>query len=461
MNTDEWTQTLGTGPLLGIAAGAIAVLLFLIIKLRVHAFLALVTVSIATAFATGIPAGDVIDTLLDGFGSTLGSVALLVGLGAMLGRLVEVSGGAQAMTDALVGKFGERRAPLALGVASLIFGFPIFFDAGLVVMLPIVFAVARRLGGGVLRYGLPVAGAFSVMHVFVPPHPGPVAASGLLGADVGLVLLFAVLLAVPTWFLTSYLYGLWVGKRIVLPVPDILSGGAPEQHDTDPPRPGTVVALLLLPLVMIFANTGLGMATEAGWVDGEADWVQVVSTLGSTPIALLVTVFVAAYVLGTRRGRGQAIVEKLLDSALGPVAAIILITGAGGMFGGVLRASGIGDALSGAMSDLGLPVIVAAYVVATTLRVAQGSATVALTTAAGLVQPLVATGDYNAVQLAALVLALAAGSVTAGHVNDSGFWLVGRFFEMDVKTTLKTWTVMQTTIGLMGFALASLLFAVA
>ncbi|PXY28165.1 GntP family permease [Prauserella muralis] len=462
METDEWTQTLGAGPLLGIAAGAIAVLLFLIIKLRVHAFLALVTVSVATAFATGIPAGSIIDTLTDGFGSTLASVALLVGLGAMLGRLVEVSGGAQALTDTLIGKFGERRAPLALGVASLIFGFPIFFDAGLVVMLPIVFSVARRLGGGVLRYGLPAAGAFSVMHIYVPPHPGPVAASGLLGADVGLVILFAILVAVPTWFLTSYLYGLWAGKRIVLPVPDILSGGVPEEErDQNPPKAGTVVALLLLPLVMIFANTGLNTAGEAGWIDGDAGWVQVLLALGSTPIALLVTVFVASYVLGTRRGRGKDVLEKLLDTALGPVCAIILITGAGGMFGGVLRASGIGDALSNALSDIGLPVVVAAYLIATILRIAQGSATVALTTAAGLVQPLVVGNGFNSVELVALVLALAAGSVTAGHVNDSGFWLVGRFFGMDVKTTLKTWTVMQTTIGLMGFALSALLFVIA
>src|SRR5690606_29340546 len=201
MTTDEWTQTLGVGPLLGIAVAALAVLLLLIIKLRVHAFLALVTVSIATAFATGIPADRIVDTLADGFGSTLANVALLVGLGAMLGRLLEVSGGPQSLTDSLVRRLGENGAPLALGVASLLFGFPIFCDAGLVVMLPIVFAVARRLGGGVLRYGLPAAGAFSVMHVYAPPHPGPVAASTLLGADVGLVIVFAVLLAIPTWYL--------------------------------------------------------------------------------------------------------------------------------------------------------------------------------------------------------------------------------------------------------------------
>ncbi|SNR38151.1 GntP family permease [Haloechinothrix alba] len=165
--------------------------------------------------------------------------------------------------------------------------------------------------------------------------------------------------------------------------------------------------------------------------------------------------------LGTRRGRGKDLVERLLDSALGPVCAIILITGAGGMFGAVLRASGIGDALSDALDGIGLPVIVAAYVIATALRIAQGSATVALITAAGLVQPVVQSGAFNGVELAAIVLALAAGSVTASHVNDSGFWLVGRFMEMDVKTTLKTWTVMQTTIGLMGFAIASGIYALA
>ncbi|GAB4006033.1 hypothetical protein GCM10029992_55580 [Glycomyces albus] len=218
---------------------------------------------------------------------------------------------------------------------------------------------------------------------------------------------------------------------------------------------------MLLPLVLIFMDTGLNTAGEAGWVDGDAAWFNVLRTLGSTTIALLVTVFVASYVLGTRRGKTRAMIEDLVNSALGPVAAIILITGAGGMFGGVLRASGIGDALSEAMSDIGLPVIAAAFIIATVLRIAQGSATVALTATAGLVQPIVAGGDYNGVQLAAIVIAIGAGSVMASHVNDSGFWLVGRFLEMDVKTTLKTWTVMETLIGLVGFALAAGIFALA
>ncbi|WP_367128818.1 GntP family permease [Saccharothrix sp. HUAS TT1] len=455
---DDWVQTLGAGALLGIAGGAIALLLILIMYLRVHAFLALVVVSLLTAFAAGIPAGSIVSVLTGGFGSTLGSVALLVGLGAILGRLVEVTGGAQSLTGALIARFGEHRAPLALGVSSLVFGFPIFFDAGLVVMLPIVFSVARRLGGGVLRYGLPAAGAFSVMHVFVPPHPGPVAATELLGADVGLVIAFGLLIAIPTWFVTSYLYGLWVGKRLVLPVPTILSGGPQAEDQSDPPRPATVIALLLLPLVMIFANTGLDAARAAGWVDGDASWFAVARALGATPVALLVTVLVASYVLGVRRGRGKAAVEELVDSALGPVCAVILITGAGGMFGAVLRAGGIGDALSDGLADLGLPVFVAGFVIAAALRVAQGSATVALTTAAGLVQPVVQSGAFSATELAAIVLALAAGSVIASHVNDSGFWLVGRLMGMDVRTTFKTWTVMETTISLVGFGLASVVY---
>ncbi len=459
MPPEDWEQTLGAGPLLGIAVGAIALLLFLIIRLRLHAFLALILVSLLTAFATGVPAGSVVSVLTTGFGTTLGSVALLVGLGAMLGRMVETSGGAKVMADSLVQRFGEKRAPLALGVASLIFGFPIFFDAGLVVMLPIVFAVARRLGGSVLTFGLPAAGAFSVMHVFVPPHPGPVAASELLGADTGLVILLGLVVAVPTWFVSSYLYGVWAGKKWVLPVPELL-GKADEDHPDNPPSLGTVIGVLLLPLLLIFVNTGLDTLRGAGVVDGDATWVALLRAVGSTPVALLVAVLVAALVMGRRRGRDAQAIERLLESALGPVCSVILITGAGGMFGAVLRASGIGGALEEALGDLGLPIIVAGFLIATLLRVAQGSATVALITTAGLIEPAVSAGDFSAIQLAAIVLAVAAGSVMASHVNDSGFWLVGRFFGMDVKTTLKTWTVMETIIGLMGFAIAFVFFAV-
>lgn len=463
MTIEGWSQTLGAGPLLLIAAGAIALLLFLILKLRLHAFVSLILVSLLTAFATGIPTASVVTVLTTSFGNTLATVALLVGLGAMLGRLVETSGGAKVLAETLIRVFGEKRAPFALGVASLIFGFPIFFDAGLVVMLPVVFSVARRLGGGVLRYGLPAAGAFSVMHVFVPPHPGPVTASGFFEANIGVVLILGLIIALPTWYVTSYLFGLWTGKRFVLPVPAIL-GEMNEDDVKNPPKFGTVVCVLLLPLVLIFLNTGLNTLSSAGVVSEQAaaqPWYALLRTLGETPVALLISLLVAAVVLGTRRGESKTAIEKVLESALGPVCSVILITGAGGMFGGVLRTSGIGDALGDVLSDLGVPLILAGFLIAAILRIAQGSATVALTTAAALIAPGVLESGYNTVQIAAMVVAVAAGSVVVSHVNDSGFWLVGRFMGMDVKTTLKTWTVLETLIGVMGFALAAAAFGLA
>ena len=481
----EVEPALGAGPLLLIAAAAVGVLLFLIMKLKLHAFLALILVSLLVALATRIPLEDVVTTLTTGFGSTLANVALLVGLGAMLGRLLEHSGGAQVLADSLIGRFGEKRAPLALGVAALLFGFPIFFDAGLVVFLPIVFTVARRLGGSLLTYGLPTAGAFAVMHAFVPPHPGPVAAAELIGADIGLTLVFGLLIGLPTWYLGGYLFGLWAGRRYDVAVPEAADeerGATPESPEPTvagtapgiaaasggrrtetatrpaPPSFGTVVALLLLPLVLIFLNTGLTTLATAGAVEEDSFVVRAGQLLGATPVALLITVLVAMVVLGRRRGESGAQVESIVNSALGPVCAIILITGAGGMFGGVLRASGIGTALADVLGDIGLPVIVAAFVISVLLRIAQGSATVALTTTAGLIAPVIeATDGLSSIDLALVVIAIAAGATVLSHVNDSGFWLVSRFFGMDEKTTLKTWTVMETLLGTIGFVLALVL----
>jgi GntP family gluconate:H+ symporter len=455
---DDWTQTLGTAPLLAIAAGAIALILILIIWLKVHAFLALIIVSLVTAFVAGIPVSAIVSTLTGGFGGTLGTVALLVALGAMLGRLIEHSGGARSLAEMFVRIFGEKRAPFALGITSLVLGFPMFFDAGLVMMLPIIFAIARRVSRtNVLLFGLPAAAAFSVMHVFLPPHPGPVSASELYGANLGIVLLVGLIIAFPVWYVSGYLWGTFVAKRIQLPVP-ALFGEMDDDQPTNPPKPGTVIAVLLLPMFLIFLNTGLTTLASAGAVSADDTWVQVLILLGNSAVALLITVIVATIVFGFRRGEKGTAIEKVVDSSLGPVASVILITGAGGMFGAVLRASGIGDALADSLSDLGLPIIFAAYIIAVVLRLAQGSATVALVTAAGLAAPAVAAGDFSPVQIAAITLATAAGSVFAGHVNDSGFWLVGRLMGMDVKTTLKTWTVQQAIESVLGFLAALLVF---
>ncbi|MDF2580717.1 MAG: permease, partial [Microbacterium sp.] len=421
---EDWTQTLGAGPLLLIAVGAIALILFLIIVCKVHAFLTLIIVSLLTAFVAQVPVSAIAKTLTDGFGGTLAGVALLVALGAMLGRLIEHSGGAKSLADKFVEVFGEKRAPFALGIASLILGFPMFFDAGLVMMLPIIFAIARRVSkANVLLFGIPAAAAFSVMHVFLPPHPGPVTATEAYGANLGLVLLLGLVIVFPVWYVSGYLWGKFIAARIPLPVP-ALFGERDDDQPANPPRPLTVILLLLLPMLLIFMNTGLTTLATEGIVSTDDLWVQVLVLLGNSFVALLITVIVATFVLGTRRGENGTALEKVVDSALGPVASVILITGAGGMFGGVLRASGIGDALADTLSDLGLPIIVAAYVIAVIIRLAQGSATVALVTAAGLAAPAVVAGDFNPLQVAAIVLATAAGSVFAGHVNDSGFWLV-------------------------------------
>lgn len=438
-----------------IALSAVIVLLILIMKFRIHAFVALTLVSLLTALVTGVEVNKILPTLLNGFGSTLASVALLVGLGAMIGRLLEITGGAKVLADTLINKFGEKRAPFALGVASLLFGFPIFFDAGLVVMLPIIFSVAKQFGGSVIRYALPSAGAFAVMHAFLPPHPGPVASGDLLGVNMGLLVIVGFVCAIPTWYIAAYLFGQYSGKKIKVELPKaFLNANAINETATiNPPSFGKVLFILLLPLCLILLDTGLNTLSVVKVIDGSQIWVESLRLLGKTPVALLITLLVSILLLKEQRSYEQ--IEKICDNALGPICAIVLVTGAGGMFGGVLRASGIGDALSGALSDTGMPVIVAAFFISTALRVAQGSATVALTTTAALIAPTVAaTTGLSQFDLCFIVIAIASGATVLSHVNDSGFWLVSRFLEMDTKTTLKTWTVMETLIGVVGFVIA-------
>jgi GntP family gluconate:H+ symporter len=456
---DPMTPVHGAGTLLVIAAVAVAVLLVLIIALRMHAFVALVLVSMATAIVSGVPVADVPAVAIGAFGSTLGAVALLVGLGVMIGRILEVTGGAQVLADTLISRFGEKRAPLALGIAALLFGLPIFFDAGLVVFLPIIFSVAKRFGGSVLMYALPAAGAFAAMHAIVPPHPGPVTAATEIGASIGLTLVIGVVAAVVAWAVGVYAVTLgWLGK-IHVPIDDSVLTGGRAADEGDRPAFAHVLAILLLPLVLIGLNTVLTTLRANETIAAEGGLVDALVFVGQTPVALLIALLVATYTLAVRH-HSRAEVEDLLNDALGPICAIILITGAGGMFGGVLRYSGIGGALSDSLADLGLPLIVSAFVIATILRVAQGSATVALTTTAGLLSVAVVDADPSSVQLVALVLAIAAGATVLSHVNDSGFWLVSRFFGMDVKTTLKTWTVMETTLGVSIFVLALGIWAV-
>lgn len=439
--------------LLATGAGAIVVLMLLIIRFKVHAFAALTLVSLLTALVAGVATDKVVSVMMSGFGSTLAAVALLVGLGSMIGKILEATGGARVLADTLINRFGEARAPFALGVASLMFGFPIFFDAGLIVLMPILLSVARRVNGSVLHFALPVAGAFAVMHAFVPPHPGPVAASDLLGADIGLLLVVGLPLAVITWYAGAYLYSRYAGNKFILPVPALYQSTDDEVID-NPPSFAMVMTVLLVPVCLIFLDTGLNSIQVAGYIGDDLAWVDTLRMLGNTPIALLLTLLLCL-ALFTRRF-GKVKMEKLCTDSLAPICAVILVTGAGGMFGGVLRSSGIGDALANLLSASGMPVIVAAFVISTCLRVAQGSATVALTTTASLMAPVVsATSGLSELDLCFIVIAIAGGATVLSHFNDSGFWLVSRLLGMDEKTTLKTWTVMETLLGSIAFLLAA------
>lgn len=452
--------------LIVIAVVAIAVLLFLIIKVRLHAFFSLIVVSVLTGLAAGISMGDVVSVVIAGFSNTVGTVALLVGFGAVLGRIVEMTGGAQTLADRMLERFGEKRAPLALAVASLFYAFPIFLDAGFIVMLPIIYTVARRLGGSFMLYVLPSIGAFLMMHALTPPHPGPTAAATVMGADVGMVVIVALLVGLPTWYLAGYRLSLIIAKRYPnMPVPTLL--GEPKDYPENE-RPGfwTVILVLLLPLLLIFFNTVFSTLEADGAVTEDNLGYQLSRLIGTTSMALLISVLLAMVLLylRPRRRRGEPIgglLENLVDDALAPVCSIILITGAGGAFGRVLTETGIGQTLADGLEAFGLPVIVAGFLIAIAFRVAQGSATVAATTAGAIMAPAVTSMNLGAIALAAVVVAICAGSITFSHVNDSGFWLIGRFCGFDTVTTLKTWTVIATAIGFLSFALASVVYVVA
>lgn len=439
---------LSTAYLLSVALIAVLLLLFMIMKLKVHAFVSLIIISFLTCLATYTPLDKILGVMLGGFGSTLASVALLVGLGAMIGKILEVSGGAKSLADTLIKFFGEEKAPLALGVASLIFAFPIFFDAGLIVMLPVILSVAKRLGGSILTYALPSVGAFSVMHVFLPPHPGPVAAAAMIDANIGAILIYGLVIAIPTWYLSSYLFGLYSGKKMFFKTPDLFDTEGLEVKEQ--PKFLTVLLILLTPVLLIFMSAIISTLQKMEMLPVDNFTINFLNLLGQTQIALLITLIICIVVF--YKNIGGKNMEKYCEKSLPAICSVVLVTGAGGMFGGVLRASGIGGALADALASIGIPLIFAGFLIAAAIRIAQGSATVALTTTAGLMAPIIAaTTGITELDKVAMVLAIASGSVVCSHFNDSGYWLVKGLFGLDEKTTLKTWTVLETLIGVIGF----------
>jgi GntP family gluconate:H+ symporter len=459
----HWLQT-STGGLLTLAAISIAVLLFLIIRFKVEPFIALIVVGLLTALAAGLPVGTIVGTaqkssaslLETGFGGILGHITAIIGLGTLLGSILEKSGGAQVLTGALLRAFGEKRAPLAMGVSGLVFGIPVFFDIGIFVLAPLVYVAAKQGGKSLVLYALPLLAGLSITHAFLPPHPGPVAAAGLLHVELGWIILMGAACAIPAWFIGGILFSSWVGKRIQIPVPEDMIVERTEEEDSNLPSLALVSSIIAVPLVLILVGTfgSIWLPKSATTLSGIAAFI------GTPAVALTISVLLASWLLGTKRGITGKQLSELSAAALRPVAMILLVVGAGAFFGAVLSATGIGKAVAGSLSDAGLPVILAAYVISCGMRIAQGSATVAIVTTSGIMAPTVTQLGYSQIQLALLVVAISAGSIIASHVNDGGFWIISRYFNMSVPETLKTWTVLETVLSVSGFAVAALLMTV-
>ncbi|WP_433185201.1 GntP family permease [Actinoallomurus sp. CA-150999] len=456
----HWLQH-ETGGLLLLCAVAIAVLLFLIIKVKLEPFIALIVSGLLLALAAGLSVTQIVGTALSsktsiletGFGGILGHIAPIIGLGTILGAILEASGGADVLTRRLLGVFGERGAPLAMGLSGLIFGIPVFFDIGIFVLAPLVYITARRGTRSLITYALPLLAGLSMTHAFLPPHPGPVAVAGLLGVSLGWLIVMGLVCGIPAFLVAGVAWGAWIGDRVRVEVPEDFVAGEESAERAERPEPplSLVGAIIAVPLVLILLAT----FGDVWWKKSSV--LPVLTFLGTPAVALTISVLLAMWLLGTRRGIPASELASLASASLRPVGMILLVVGGGAFFGAVIAATGVGKALAGTMSDAGLPVIVLAYLISCGLRLAQGSATVALVTTGGIIGPLVQSHHYSQAHLALIAMAVAAGSIIASHLNDGGFWIVSRYFNMSVKETLKTWTVLETILSVVGFAMAGLL----
>lgn len=450
--------------LLLLAAGAIAVLLVLVIRARMSAFVSMILVSMVLALAARIPVGDVVQTMLDGMGKTLGTVAMIVGLGAMLGRAIEAAGGAETLADRFTRVLGRHRVIAAVTAASFVLGIPIFFDVGFIILAPIVFGFAHIARISPLKIGLPVAATLMTLHVVIPPHPGPVASAATLGVDVGLLTIISMPVCAAVVVAAFYAARLFKVDSIVLEGSPLGSAQESAESAYQPggviarphaTGPGTVVFLIVEPIAQIMLGTVGQLVTEEGTAAH-----AVLGFLGSSTTALLTAVLLAYVIIGNQQGWNLEQRGKVLDSALPDVATIVFVTGAGGVFAGVLVASGIGNALAQALAGIHMPIIVTAFVISLALRASQGSATVAILTTGGLLADAVAAGEYSAVQVVLIQMAIGFGALGLSHISDSGFWIVTKYMGLSVKDGLKTWTALSTIAGLVGFALTGALWLV-
>lgn len=441
---------------------AVAVLLVLVINVQLPAFIALLLVSMGTAVVTGIPLANVVPVMVAGMGKVLGSVAIVVGLGSMLGRLIEVSGGADNLARRFTEVLGPKHVVASLTAASFILGIPVFFDVAFIILAPIVFGFAKVAKIHPLKIALPVGAILLTVHVALPPHPGPVAAAALLNADVGLVTLIGLIICAAVGVIGFFAAKLFDVDKLVLgpsPATEAIADEAPKTDSIETgktvPSAATVVMIVLLPIVLIMAGS-----VAATVLPKDHAWLPFASFLGAPATALIIGLLVAYVLIGNKARWSKTDRGSIADSALPIVAIIIFVTGAGGVFGNVLVESKIGSALSQSLTAMGMPLIVAAFVISLALRAAQGSATVAILTTAGLLSQAVAAGGYSPLQVALVTLAIGFGGLGLSHINDSGFWIVTKYLGLSVGDGLKTWTTLTTVCGVAGFVLTAAVWMV-
>ena len=438
--------------LLLIALGAVTLLIVMIARFKVHPFVALTIASLGLGPAAGMDLGAAVKAFQDGVGNVLGFIAVVVGLGTMLGKLMAESGGATRIATTLIDRFGERRVHWAIMFVAFIVGIPVFFQVGFVLLIPLVFTIARRTGLSLVKIGIPLVAGLSVVHGMLPPHPAAMLAVGAFKADVGRTLLYGLVVGLPTAALAGPIYAVWIAPRIVLPAHNPLAaqlvggtdGSALGDADRMPSFGMSVFTVLIPVLLMLLASAA----------DASPLWNPVVRSglhfVGQPIVALLLALLFSFWSLGRPRRFTREDIMKFCNDCLAPTATIVLVIGAGGGFNAVLVQSGVGRAIADLASGSHTSPLILAWTVAALIRIATGSATVAMTTASGIVAPIALAMPGTPPEL--LVLATGAGALVLSHVNDSGFWLIKEFFNMTVPQTLKTWTVSETIIGVAGLA---------
>ncbi len=470
----------GVGWMMGVLVASMGLLLVLILVVRIQAFAALLLTSMFMAIFSGMPLDLVPNTLVKGMGESLGLLATIVGLGAIFGQVLEYSGGAQSLARGVHRIFGEKRAPGAMILVGFLISIPVFFDVALVILAPILVAMAKASGKSILRYGLPLCAAMAVTHACIPPTPGPILVAQNLGVDLGQMILWGTVVGFPTAAVAGWV-GARMGDRIMVPLPKIFEEAPELPPGSKPVAAVEVVVLILLPILLILVQSvvsadlkvelGMFAAGETGGGAAPAavfdkigpggepkGWVRAVVFLGHPITALMITTLATLYLLGTLRGVDKNTLMDLSTKALGPAGIIILVTGAGGVFKTVLVDSGVGKALAEVFSGLDAPLILLGFMLTMIIRVTQGSATVAMIGGSALMaesmQAAHAAGAMSMADLALGGVAIACGATMLSHVNDSGFWVVKNYLGMTEKECLSTFTVITTVIGVVGFLLS-------